>query len=1248
MALNKQTLLQTYRDKYPHLNDVDDNTLYTGLVQKFPHYKNQLEDYDTEYGKSLWDSMPNMVKSGYNKSLQGMAQQIVTGRQRFDLSGYEPGVLEDLGSEILSFVASPVDLATTVFSGGVGAVVGRKVFAKTIFNNLVRNGVKTKLAKKITGQSIANFSRQTAAGLGAGSLQLGTYQGAANALQQKIETGEIKQGEVVREFGKGAVLGGTTALTGGYLTARGASKLSRLGAEIGTFGTGAPLLEGEIPTPQDYLHTAGMLLGIKGATQLLKSPRKLKEIRERGTLFEVKPEYITEVPGEKLGMDYAGASVDLANRKRIASERWVRKSDKSGEVYIMPQENMEAAKTYKVYDRKGKKSYSIKKEAFHNQFELSDKTLVGDSITTMGHDRIRSLERDLGFDDASSQIRRKGIPGKPSHDILVDDHGLPMDNKRLPLDRMSSADLNSYRNSLLREKQVRAYERDMRRNGWDTQDVFKHTFLEEWVPKPFKDIVSGVMPAEMRGTQDPARRKYVRELAKYQDKTVQLTGEYMTEIYNLNNGTLRVPRRELREWLDRGLSRKEAENAYWERMTERKEAGELPQWNTFTDLMFEHARKSGMEIPGYYENYVPQIMKREIADIVFNDLLSIRERESGLIKQQMKAHNLRAKQDANSSIDDMLSTFNNVDSFIKNNPEQARFMNELIEKSLHKLNPHTRQVIEANRKQGDFSALKAYSLVGKTIYNSIFSTFGNLENKRVAQMPKEFLERNLALLMSQYASRAARRISQVETFGLKGEKFDALLKGVEGRSPKDANVMRELHHHATGLIEFSDKYNYSPRVKELWKKVMEWETGTKIGLGFATIPNVTQSLISSAMDAGYWRFFRGLASLSRKDVRQMIRESGATSYSQLAEMLGMSETTALTSGIVDKLAKYSGFKGINKLNQIMAAATAKVFVEDLHKMSRKGFTNSRRKWAKSKLAKLGVDWKTEMNFKKPTPSDLKIIKGAMERFARNTQLQRDILKDPLIFNNPRTKMFTQFKRFGYRQAQYTKEVMHHDIAHGNIMPMLRLAIGGYAGGEFVHVAKKFAREWLSGEDYYDPNADMSTWPKDLTDMVENLSAAGGLGLVGDVWSSALEEGGSVTRAMKFIVFPPLASDIEAFFDRFLMPLESDFKSLQADAMKRAPSRFMKLIGGSTLRELSKRIEPGGMTLERLKSQRSRAVSNILDMLENASKDEDYDDALANVRLWNEAHPMAPISAESVSAKAIIQRKMRKYKKKILG
>ena len=1243
--MNKQSLLQTYRDKYPHLNDVDDNALYTSLIQKFPHYKNQLEDYNTEYGKSLWDSMPNMIKSGYNKSLQGMAQEIATGRKRFDLSGYEPGVIEDLGSEILSFFM-PADFALTLATGGVGAALGKKTLSKTIFNKLRRNGIRSDMARRVASNSVANFSRQAASSVGGGTLMLGSYQGAANALQQKLETGEIKPGEVVKEFGKGAVLGGVTAGTGSYLTARGASKLSRLGAEIGTFGTGAPLMEGEIPTPQDYLHTAGMILGIKGVNQFLKTPKKLKQIREQGTLFELKPEYKMEIPGEKLGMDYAKASVDVADRRRIAKERWIRKSDKGGEVYIMPQANMDTAKTYKVYDKKNKKSYSIKKEKFHNEFELSDKSLMGDSITTMNYDRIRKLEKELGLDEASAQIRRKGITGEVSHDVILGSDGLPLQNRKVSLTEMNSADLNSYRNTLLKEKQLQIYKADMRRNGWDTQDVFKHTFLEEWVPKPFKGLAAGVMPAEMRGTQDPARRKYVRDLAKYQDKSVALTGEYMTDIYALNNGTLKPPKSELKEWLDRGLSRKEAENAYWERMTELKKAGKLPEWNKFTDKMFNHARESGIEIPGYYENYVPQIMKREIADIVFNDLLTIRERESGLIKQQMKAHNLKEKQSANSSIDDLLSTFNNVDDFIKNNPEQARFMNELIEKSLRKLNPQTRQIIEANRKQGDFSALKAYSLVGKTIYNDIFSTFGNLEMKRTAKMPVEFLERNLALLMSQYASRASRRIAQVDMFGLKGEKFDALIRSVEGRSPQDASIMRELHHHATGLIEFSDKFNYSPRVKELWKKVMEWETGTKIGLGFATIPNVTQSMISSAMDAGYWRFFRGLASLRKKEVRQMIRESGATSYSQLAEMLGMNETTALTSGIVDGLAKYTGFKGINKMNQIMAAATAKVFVDDLLKMSTKGMTRSRRKWAKSKLGELGVDWKVgELNYK--NPSDLKVIKSAMERFARNTQLQRDILKDPLIFNNPRTKMFTQFKRFGYRQAQYTKDVLRHDIAHGNILPLLRLGIGGYAGGQFVHVAKKIAREWISGEDYYDPSSE-KTWPKDLTDLVDNLAAVGGLGLVGDVWAAALEEGGSLTRAIKFITFPPIASDIENLFDRFLSPMENDFKNLQGDALKRAPSRLMKFIGGSTLRELSKRIEPRGMTLERLTAQRSRAVSNILDQLEKASEPEDYDRALANVRLWNEAHPMVPISSESVSARAIVQRKMRRYKKKVLG
>ena len=109
-------------------------------------YLNQKSDYDNNiydpdgYYKSLEDSiskrrdslakgvayvndpalewLPNWVKAGYNSSLTGLSALIATGRQRFNLGDYEPGMLEDIGANLVSFLM-PADLATMVAGGGV-------------------------------------------------------------------------------------------------------------------------------------------------------------------------------------------------------------------------------------------------------------------------------------------------------------------------------------------------------------------------------------------------------------------------------------------------------------------------------------------------------------------------------------------------------------------------------------------------------------------------------------------------------------------------------------------------------------------------------------------------------------------------------------------------------------------------------------------------------------------------------------------------------------------------------------------------------------------------------------------------------------------------------------------------------------------------------------------------------------------------------------------------------------------------
>ena len=480
--------------------------------------------------------------------------------------------------------------------------------------------------------------------------------------------------------------------------------------------------------------------------------------------------------------------------------------------------------------------------------------------------------------------------------------------------------------------------------------------------------------------------------------------------------------------------------------------------------------------------------------------------------------------------------------------------------------------------------------------------------------------------MANYATRVAKRIAQVEIYGDKGQKFNALAdKVIASGDGKTHNMMREVYLHMTGLIEHDREKNFKPTTKKWIQGIMAYETATKISLGFATIPNLTQFTISTAVDAGYLRTIRGAYQLAtNKEVRKRIEQSGATNYSMILEMMGINQATSRTSKVVDGLSKLTGFTQINKFNQRLAAATAGVFVKDLHKMAKSGFSQKRRNWAKEKLKELGVDSTKEL-----TNSD---VKTAMERFARKSQLQKDILEDPLIFNNPQTRLFTQFKRFGYRQYQLSRNLLVNDFKRGNIMPILRLAAGGVAGGMFVGLAKQKIKELLSGEASVDPQQ----MPKEFEDIIEAISAVGAFGVVGDIMSASVEEGKSVSRAIKFATTPPFLDDIDKFFNRFLFPMEKDFETFQEDAFRRAPIRLLRLQGG-VLREVSKHFETKGMTIERIKTMRKRVVSDVITKLVDARSDQDYDSALALVRNWNSNYEDFPITGDSINNKAIYNR-----------
>ena len=61
----------------------------------------------------------NWLKEGYNRSLTGLAEEMMTGESRYDLDDYEPSVLADIGATVLSFMM-PLDLLAMAAGGGIG------------------------------------------------------------------------------------------------------------------------------------------------------------------------------------------------------------------------------------------------------------------------------------------------------------------------------------------------------------------------------------------------------------------------------------------------------------------------------------------------------------------------------------------------------------------------------------------------------------------------------------------------------------------------------------------------------------------------------------------------------------------------------------------------------------------------------------------------------------------------------------------------------------------------------------------------------------------------------------------------------------------------------------------------------------------------------------------------------------------------------------------------------------------------
>jgi len=209
-----------------------------------PDMVNSLFDW-TDWG--INDESSEWAKSAYNNSITGLAYQMYNGEQRFNLDGYNPGMIADIGSAVLSF-SMPLDFAS-MFVGGIAGKgltsLGGFGMRAAATENLVRLGAKKGIqetAAQLTARRIAakgtvaeiigakggGYSAllsqyaPKSAGAIAQSATLATFEGVRGGMSAAVNDEDVWEG-IGHGVMHGGIMGGISGAVGASLNVKNAA-----------------------------------------------------------------------------------------------------------------------------------------------------------------------------------------------------------------------------------------------------------------------------------------------------------------------------------------------------------------------------------------------------------------------------------------------------------------------------------------------------------------------------------------------------------------------------------------------------------------------------------------------------------------------------------------------------------------------------------------------------------------------------------------------------------------------------------------------------------------------------------------------------------------------------------------------------------------------------------------------------------------------------------------------------------------
>tara|TARA_Y100000401_G_scaffold117233_1_gene125240 strand:- start:72 stop:4055 length:3984 start_codon:yes stop_codon:yes gene_type:complete len=1279
-------------------NLFDKDSYYKALIDQQTEQKQSKEDGDL-YGFIPGDWLPDWVKAGYNQSITGLAEQVATGDARFDLSDYEPGMLEDIGATVISFL-QPADIGLMIAGGGIGgfaaksatkaavkkaiqqgvgkgvavsddlvkSIMGENIILSTgktlakkgkgmpvrVTTNpldeakrrLTMNGLSAKKASDIIDNAAPKVLNQAFQAAAVGGTQLGFYSGLQSSLGQIADPEqEFDLLMNIKNASKGAVLGAVTGATGPVVKTalKGLSPVTQTLAakavETAEFGTLAPIMEGELPTPEDYAHAAGVIgaLGaqryasgklVKGYKKITQAKKDVKLGLDEGARLLGQIETETKIQPNEIFTDKNGVQIkDVRFDKRVTKKD--QKKTEIGTEKVTLEEDIVRFRDVKTNQELNPIKFStFQQRGFTRGGKGTPAELVKRRVNG-----IFSIKNNLKMKDATFRNRAGVITGRD----------LGGQNAKAIVKNMTPLEQLKMLNQMRHEARVIKLRDRIKSNGWETTMIPDKT-LSDYHGIKFLDRsgkrLQTQLATDVKSRVDNADARYFTLMGTFSQRFTAAGLESAGMAKAKETVSTKAKEQAKQEAIE--LGRKLQDPNF-------KNNPKVIEYRKILEDMWDIAQRAGVNLGPKEDFYFPRVIKQDILKVLSKDLGKLRDENPQLF----------------------------TENAMFNKPEFQKVVGDIVAKG--KLSNDTLNIIYemagirrdlAREQVPDFNlkVSQAFKTLNRTVNSQYHNVASHLEIARKAkELPEYMLETDARIVLAKYTHQWARRVSSVEQFGRKGEfwqqSISQLRELAQNKNNKyteketkvfaqEADVLDKLYKIYSNNIELDPSYNWkSAGVRRAWREIVDFEIGTKIGLGFATVPNLTQLSISTAVKTGYYPVIKGMYKLSTSsEYRKLIKQSGVTNISLYQTLAGLNPSDSFMGKFAEGATWLSGFKKINEINQLVSSAAAKEWIDMLQPIAQgkgTGRFKARRNWARQNLRDMGVTDINNITNRQKSES--------MYKFARDTQLQRNILEEPLVFNDPRFRPFVLFKKFGYKQFNWIRGQLGAELKRGNIFPMLRLASAGLFGGELVTWARDKLAEVYAGQEVYDENeyfldfgnlkdvafgdkkissllkTDRMTWG----DVLDRFASVGAMGVAMDIVAAE-----NTIRALEFAGKPAVLQDLSKIWLTMTKTWENIGEYGGIGALQRMP-KYLAPALGTVPRRLAERIEPAGQRKTYVKYRKGLTRSKILDHIIEGNDIK----ATRLIKNWNKTFPENPILYDDVSVDAITKRIISKAKKK---